>query len=861
VDIDVKMTLEKRADDLIAQMTLEEKVSQMVYTSPAIERLGVPAYNWWNEALHGVGRAGVATVFPQAIGMAATWNVDLVHRMTVAASDEARAKHHEGIRKGIRQIYTGLTFWSPNVNIFRDPRWGRGQETFGEDPTLSAMMGVAFITGLQGDDPKYLKLVATPKHYAVHSGPEATRHHFDARVDERDIREFYFHAFEACIKVGKAASIMGAYNRVNGEPACASPFLLDQALREEWGFDGYVVSDCWAIIDIYEHHKVVNTAAEAAALAVRHGCDLNCGVTYPSLVKSVEQGLIAEEEIDRSLRRLLVARFKLGMFDPPEDVPYASLPYTVVDCPAHRELALQAARESIVLLKNEGDLLPLDRNLGSIAIIGPNAENIHSLLGNYNGTPSAPVTPAEGIRRKVSPSTLVSVARGCNFAEGIRHFEPIPSTCLRPLDPVSREHGLSGKYYDNPTFKGEPAFSRVDGNVDFVWKDSSPLSDQGWGGTFSIRWEGFIVPPETGSYRIGINGYSWYRLTLDGEALGESEFIHHPMLMEEAAELKAGQMVHVVIDYANMGLDPQVQLLWSPPVADTETVALEAAKRSDVIVAVMGLSPRVEGEEMPVQVDGFAGGDRTDIDLPAVQEELLKKLHALGKPVVLVLLNGSALAFNWAADHIPAIVEAWYPGQSGGEALADILFGDVNPSGKLPVTFYRSVDDLPDFDDYQLEGHTYRYFKGTPLYPFGYGLSYTTFRLDNLRLDQPSVEIGGAATIMVDITNTGERAGDEIVQLYTRDAGADDSAPLKVLRGFCRVPLQPGETRTVAFTLYTGQLGSYAADMRYMVNPGSVEVMVGQSSVDLALCADLTLTGEAADMTAEKVFYSTAKLI
>jgi beta-glucosidase len=860
VDIDARLMLEKRADNLIAQMTLEEKVSQMVYTSPAIERLGIPEYNWWNEALHGVGRAGVATVFPQAIGLAATWDTDLVHRMAIATSDEARAKHHEALRKGIRKIYAGLTFWSPNVNIFRDPRWGRGQETYGEDPTLSAAIGVAFVTGLQGDDPSCLKLVATPKHYAVHSGPESTRHEFDAQVDERDMREFYFHAFEACIKEGKAASIMGAYNRINGEPACASSFMLEKVLREEWGFDGYVVSDCWAILDIYEHHKVVKTAAEAAALAVKNGCDLNCGITFPSLVRAVEQGLIEEEEIDRALRRLFVARFQLGISDPPEQVPYSSLPYTVVDCPAHRALALQAARESIVLLKNEGNLLPLDKNLGSIAIIGPNAENIHSLLGNYNGTPSAPVTPAEGIRRKLSPSAKVSVARGCDIAQGIRHFETIPSYYLRPADPITREHGLSGTYYDNPQFEGEPVFSRVDGNVDFVWKDSSPLTDQGWGGTFSIRWEGFIVPPTSGTYHIGLSGYSWYRLTLDGEVLTESDFIHHPLLGDVEVEFKAGQLYHVEIEYANQGLDPQVQLLWSPPVADPETVALEAAERSDVIVAVMGLSPRVEGEEMSVQVDGFASGDRTDIGLPTVQENLLKKLHALGKPTVLVLMNGSAVAINWAAENIPAIVEAWYPGQSGGEALADVLFGDVNPSGKLPVTFYRSVDDLPDFDDYRLSGHTYRYFIGEPLYPFGYGLSYTTFRLDNLRIDGPSVEIGRAATVMVDVTNTGERAGDEVVQLYTREVGAGGTRPLKVLRGFCRAALQPGETKTVAFTLHTGQLGRYDADVRYMVEPGSVELMVGQSSADLSLHAELKLTGEAVDMADEKVFYSVAKL-
>ncbi len=416
------LPIKERVDDLISQMTLEEKVSQMVYDAPAIKRLGVPAYNWWNEGLHGVGRAGVATVFPQAIGLAATWNPDLIHQVATVISDEARAKHHEALRQGIRQIYSGLTYWSPNINIFRDPRWGRGQETYGEDPYLTASLGVPFVKGLQGDDPRYFKLVATPKHYAVHSGPESSRHYFDAQVSDRDLRETYLPQFEVCIKEAGAYSIMGAYNRINGEACCASPTLLQKILREEWGFEGYVVSDCWAIIDIYAHHKLVDTPEEAAALAVNNGCELNCGSTYPALVGAVEQGHISESTIDKAVSRLFTARFLLGMFDPPDQVPFAQIPYEIVNSETHKALALQAAHESIVLLKNEGALLPLSKDIESIAVIGPNADELLSLLGNYNGTPLNAITPLAGIRKKISPSTKLYFAQGS--AQLLKAFRP-----------------------------------------------------------------------------------------------------------------------------------------------------------------------------------------------------------------------------------------------------------------------------------------------------------------------------------------------------------------------------------------------------------------------------------------------------
>jgi beta-glucosidase len=787
------LTLRDRVNDLVSQMILAEKVSQMVFNAPAIERLGIPAYNWWNECLHGVGRAGLATVFPQAIGLAATWNSELMCRIATAISDEARAKHHEALRRDIRQIYSGLTHWSPNVNIVRDPRWGRGQESYGEDPYLTASMGVAFVKGLQGDHPDYLKLVATPKHYAVHSGPELDRHQFDAQVGERDLRETYLPAFEACIKEGKAASIMGAYNRVNGEPCCASPTLLEQILRGEWAFDGYVVSDCEAIRDIYEHHKVVGTAEEAAALAVSHGCELNCGSVYPALLDAVAQGLITEEIIDRAVERLFMARFRLGMFDPPDQVPYAQIPYEVVDSARHQDLALQAAREAIVLLKNEGGILPLSKELASIAVIGPNADHLLSLLGNYNGTPAQAVTPLEGIREKVSPSTVVSYAQGCDFVDGAPFLQVVPTAYLRPAEARAGESGLTGAYYPAPDFQGQPALHRVDRVVDFIWKGTTPLARQ-WGEGFSVRWTGFLVPPVSGTYRLGVRGFNAFRLLLDGELIVEHDGIHHPVVRSNETELEAGRLYRLQLDHSSRGLDPQVRLLWTAPGVDHESVALEAAKRAQVIVAVMGLSPDLEGEEMPVKVDGFVGGDRTEIALPSSQQRLLEKLHALDKPVVLVLLNGSAVALPWAAGHIPAIVEAWYPGQAGGEALADILFGDYNPGGRLPVTFCRSTDDLPPFDDYTMESRTYRYLRGEPLFPFGHGLSYTTFAFSDLRIRPVQVTIGGQVTVSADVTNTGDRAGDEVVQLYIRHPDAAVSRPIKELKGFAS-PWPQGSTR------------------------------------------------------------------
>ncbi len=687
---DPSRTFEERVDDLVGRMTLREKISQMGTEAPAIERLGVPKYNWWNEALHGVGRAGLATVFPQTIGLAATFNADLILRMAKVISDEARAKYHEALRKGVRDLYTGLTFFSPNVNIFRDPRWGRGQETFGEDPYLSGRMGVNFVHGMQGDDPRYLKTVATAKHYAVHSGPEKDRHSFNAEVSQIDLHTTYLPAFKACMTEGKAYSIMGAYNRVNGEAACASPTLLQKILREQWGFEGYVVADCGAVDDIYANHNLAKSAAEAAALAVKNGCDLECGCTYGipcdygQLEKAADKGFIGEEEITRAVKRLFLARFRLGMFDPDEQVTYAQTPYSVVDCAEHRELALETARQSLVLLKNKDNILPLNKDsLKSIAVIGPNADDTLVLSGNYMGTPAEPISVLAGIRALVSSATQVTYVKG--------------SKILAPL---------------------------------------------------------------------------------------KDEF----------------------------------------------DKAVQAARNSQVAVMVMGLSQAVEGEQGQKEgnVAGVTSlGDRITLDLPSYQHELLEAVQATGTPVILVLLNGSAVAVNWADENVFAILEAWYPGQAGGTAVAEALFGLTNPGGRLPVTFYKSSSDLPAFKDYNMTNRTYRYFTGEPLYPFGYGLSYTSFAYSNLQISPAQIKAGECVIVQVEVENVGRRAGDEVVQLYVKDVQASQPVPQHQLQGCTRVHLQPGERKPVQFTLLAEQMSLVDESGQWLLEPGEFKLWVG----------------------------------
>jgi len=838
---DPDLPLEQRLDDLLSRMTPAEKISQMVYNAPAIQRLGIPAYNWWNECLHGVGRAGLATVFPQAIGLAATWDPQFMQQVATVISDEARAKHHEFLRRGMHGIYQGLTFWTPNINIFRDPRWGRGQETYGEDPYLTGTMAVSFIRGLQGNDDKYLKVVATAKHFAVHSGPETSRHSFDAVTSVRDLRTTYLAAFEATVKQAGVESIMCAYNRYEGEPCCGSSLLLDQILRQGWGFDGYVVSDCGAVSDIYEGHKIVRTPAEAAALAVQAGTDLNCGSTYASLGKALQQELIDEAALDRAVRRLFEVRFRLGMFDPPERVPYARIPYDVNNSPQHKKMALEAARKAVVLLKNDGNQLPLRKDLDSIAVIGPNADDPFVLLGNYNGTPERSVTALEGIRRKVGSNTKVYYARGCDIAPNVPPVVPIPSEFLFPADGDARDRGLTGAYYAGDSFDGQPAFTRIDPVLDFIWRNTTPVSGA-LADTFSVRWEGSLRAPESGAFQIGANGLSAYKVFLDGKELVSFNGVHEPDQKVKEVELEGGRFYSLRIEYRNHGADPQLQLVWSRPGAEEMETAFEIAEKSDAIIFVGGLSPQLEGEEMPVKVEGFVGGDRTEIRLPRTQESLLKQLVATEKPVILLLLNGSALATVWEDENIPAILTAWYPGQSGGDAIADVLFGDYNPAGRLPVTWYRSLEDLPPFDQYDMAGRTYRYFSGGPLYPFGHGLSYTRFEYENLKVSPGRLSDGGPAAVTVEVRNAGSVRGEEVVQAYVTDRDASVPVPLRSLAGFERIMLAPGESRTVSLELAPEAFALIDTTGKRVIESGDFLISVGGKQPGFEGSADAPTT-------------------
>jgi beta-glucosidase len=817
---DTSLPMEKRTADLISRMTLEEKISQMMNAAVSIDRLGIPAYDWWNETLHGVARAGYATVFPQAIGMAATWDPDLIYQVGDVASTEARAKHHDFVRQNDRGRYKGLTFWSPNINIFRDPRWGRGQETYGEDPYLTGRLGVAFIKGLQGSDPRYLKVVATSKHFAVHSGPEPERHSFDAVVGERDLQETYLPAFRATVVEGKVAALMCAYNRLGGDPCCASKKLYD-TLRKDWGFEGHVVSDCGAILDFYKFHSYTKTEAEASAIAVKAGTDLDCGVEYKSLLQAAKDGLITEAEIDVSLKRLMMARFRLGMFDPPEMVPYSAIPISVVNSPAHRELALKTARESIVLLKNEGHVLPLKKDIKTIAVIGPNADAPEVLLGNYNGQPIQSVTPLAGIKIKAGTATRVLYALGSTLTGSAGASVPASAT----------PGGFKAEYFNNKELQGQPVLVRTDEQVNFDWSRGRPAPEVNEDG-FSARWTGKFVPPESGAYQLGAMADDGVRLYLDGKLLVDAwshDQLNQISTTMQDVQLEGGHAYDVRIEYYENARNAIAKFFWSYPgfMEKIKAEAVAAAQQSDASIVVLGISPALEGEEMSVNVEGFRGGDRTDITLPRAQEELLKALQATGKPIIVVLLNGSALAVNYAAENAAAIVEAWYPGEAGGTAIAEVLFGDYNPGGRLPITFYKSIEQLPPFEDYRMQGRTYRYFKGEPLYPFGFGLSYATFKYDNLKLSAKSIKAGDSLSVSVDVQNTSKRAGDEVVQLYVTDTTASVPVPIRSLAGIKRVFLKPGEKRKVAFTLTSEQMSVINDNGKRIIESGEFLLSIG----------------------------------
>jgi beta-glucosidase len=838
---DPSRSVEARVADLISRMTLEEKAEQLMDEAPAIPRLGVPAYAYWSEALHGVARAGIATVFPQAIGLAATFDPELMRRVSTAIGDETRAKYEDALaRTGKVERYHGLTMFSPNINIFRDPRWGRGQETYGEDPYLTARMGVAFVEGMQGDDPRYLKVAATAKHFAVHSGPEPERHRFDAKLSLKDMRETYLPAFKALVREAHVASVMCAYNSVNGEPACANQDLLFRFLRGEWGFRGYVVSDCDAVNNIWrpgEHHYV-ETPWAGAGVALRRGTDLECGNAYENLPEAVRRGYVSEAQVDRALSRVLASRFRLGLFDPPRQVPFTRIAPNAFDTPAHRELALLAARESIVLLKNDG-VLPLRKDLKTVAVIGPNADDVRVLLGNYNGEPSQAVTPYAGVKAKL-PRAQVLLSRGCSLAGS--DATPIPAELLAPEAGRSGAHGLRAEYFANAKLGGDPALVRVDKGVDFEWHDSpAPGIPKNF---FSVRWTGTLQPRKSGDYGLGFSGDDGYRVYLDGKLVVEDWTDHAPAEATKTVRLQAGHSYALKVEYYQGRGGAVARLVWEPPgaAAALEAEALAAAKRADVVVAVMGIASSLEGEEMKTTAEGFSGGDRTKLGLPAVQQALLQKLVATGKPVVLVLLSGSPLAVTWAAEHVSAIVQLWYPGEEGGTALADVLFGDADPAGRLPLTFYRSVDQLPPFDDYAMDGRTYRFFTGEPLYPFGFGLSYTRFGYSDLRLPA-QLEVGEPVQVSATVRNVGAHEGDEVVELYLSHLGARTRVPIRSLEGVRRVRLKPGEERRVTFTLQPSQLAIVNDAGQVRLEPGRLRLALGGKQPGFSGPADAATTG------------------
>ncbi|MGA2743577.1 MAG: glycoside hydrolase family 3 C-terminal domain-containing protein [Candidatus Sulfotelmatobacter sp.] len=847
VYLDPSQPIDVRVDDLVKQMTLEEKATQLVNQARAIPRLQVPSYDWWSEALHGVANAGTATVFPEPIGLAATFDDSLIHEMAIVIGTEARAKHNQAVRAGRRDIMEGLDFWSPNINIFRDPRWGRGQETYGEDPFLTGRMGVAFVTGLQGDDPKYFRVISTPKHFAVHSGPETSRHTIDVQVSKHDMEDTYLPAFRAAVTEGKAESIMCAYNRVNGQPACANTFLLQDQLRGAWKFNGYVVSDCDAIVDIFQGHKFVTSQAAAAAAAIKTGMDNECAdfftITkddhdYKPFIDAVKQGLLTEADLDISLKRLFTARMRLGMFDPDSMVAYARIPDSEIDSAPHRALALKTAQESMVLLKNDG-ALPLAAGVKKILVVGPLADQTAVLHGNYSGTASHAVTALEGIRKQFA-GAQVSYEPGTNF---LREHPVVPTSVLSTDD---GKPGLRGEYFTGE-MTGTPQVTRVDPIVDlqtfmFIRDPQAIPAPQGMK-EVSVRWTGFLTPTESGSYDIGLAG-SNERMWLDGKLIVDDPVLHDPNVQTTAVALTKGHRYPVKIEFLKGAFS--IKLVWRPTGKDPILEATSAAQKADVVIAVVGITSRLEGEEMKVEVPGFKGGDRTNLNLPEEESALLGALKGAGKPLVVVLMNGSALGVNWANDHANAILEAWYSGEEGGTAVAQTLAGVNNPGGRLPVTFYKSVEQLPEFEDYTMKNRTYRYFAGTPLYPFGYGLSYSKFEYSNLNLSNAALDAGSPLAVDVDVKNASPRAGDEVVELYISFPKVP-GAPLRALRGFSRVHLEAGELRHVKLALqprdlsYVNEAGDRVVGAGdYVISTGGGQPGTGASAAD----ARLTIRGE-----------------
>ena len=828
--LDTKLTPAERDHDLVGRMTLDEKASQLEDWATPIPRLGIPDYQTWNEALHGVARAGYSTVFPQAIGMAATWDAAIVHSMGYVISTEARAKYNQAQRQGNHRIFYGLTFWSPNINIFRDPRWGRGQETYGEDPFLTSRLGVAFVTGVQGGDLNHLRAVSTSKHFAVHSGPEQMRHGFNVDPSPRDLEETYLPAFRATVTEGHVQSVMCAYNSIDEWPACTNKMLLKDHLRDAWGFKGFVVSDCGAIVDVNQGHKKTADIIHSAALAIEAGTDLSCSIWTPgfnTLADAVRQKLVSEDLVTQAAERLYTARFQLGLFDPQGSNPLDNIPFAANASAANRETSLQAAEESIVLLKNSG-VLPLKSKPGHIAVIGPTADLLPSILGNYVGTPVNPVTPLDGMLSQFRSSPIL-YAQGSTLAAGVG--VPVPRSAF------GLNQGLKAEFFATNDWTGRPVATVTQPAVQADWESEVPVPELETH-NYSVRWTGSLTVPAPGHYVFMLetaDSFPWspgesYRFILDGKVLSEGAvrqgdeftarggfnaapgasptappFMHSGKAPSIPVDFTDTNPHDFRLEYSHFGDEAGggLTLKWAAPAQAQLEEAVARAKESDVVVAFVGLSPQLEGEEMNIKIDGFNGGDRTSLDLPAPQQRLLEALSATGKPLVVVLQSGSAVALNWANQHADAVLEGWYPGVEGGTAIARTLAGLNNPAGRLPLTFYASLEGLPEFTDYAFKtsakGRTYRYFPGKPLWGFGYGLSYTTFKYGPVKLSEETVKAGGPLTATVTVTNTGAADGDEVVEAYLKTP--QPNGPIQSLVGFQRVAIVAGQSREVTITL------------------------------------------------------------
>ncbi|MBP4136786.1 beta-glucosidase [Flavobacterium geliluteum] len=827
---DTNLTFEERVDDLVSRLTLEEKVSQMLNSSPAIPRLGIIAYDWWNETLHGVARTPFkTTVYPQAIAMAATFDKNSLYKMADYSALEGRAIYNKAVESNrTNERYMGLTYWTPNINIFRDPRWGRGQETYGEDPYLTGTLGDYFVRGLQGDDPKYLKAAACAKHYAVHSGPESLRHTFDVDVTPYELWDTYLPAFKKLITESNVAGVMCAYNAFKTQPCCASDMLMTDILRNQWKFEGYVTSDCWAIDDFFKNHKTHPDAESAAADAVFHGTDIDCGTdAYKALVQAVKNGKISEKQIDISVKRLFMIRFRLGMFDPVAMVKYAQTPSSVLESQEHQQHALKMARQSMVLLRNEKNILPLNKNLKKIVVLGPNADNSISILGNYNGTPSKLTTVLQGIKEKIGTNTEIVYEKAINFTNDTL----LVYQNLKNQYSYEEKQGFKAEYYDNVNLSGNPVMTRTEPEINHFWQEGEAVVQNIKANHFSARYSTNFTAESDGSITFELSADDGYRFLIDGKEVinawtknrwGEKTF---------KLITKKNTVYKLVLEYwqgegkANVSLN-------TGNFEKTDFIKLvDKHKDADAFIYVGGISPQLEGEEMPVNFPGFSGGDRTSILLPEVQTRLMKALKTSGKPVIFVMMTGSAIAVPWEAENIPAIVNAWYGGQAAGTAVADVLFGDYNPGGRLPVTFYGSDSDLSAFVDYSMENKTYRYFRGRPLFGFGYGLSYTSFKYDQLDVSS-KIKKNNSLAVSVRITNTGKTEGDEVAQLYIINQDSSVKAPLKSLKGFERLTLKPGESKKIRFTLSSEDLSYVTAQGELKQFEGKIKLAIGGSQPD-----------------------------